>query len=104
VSADPKVEHGQVGKPLWQQRIDVQFPPRSVGHEAEYRLQQGKDRTRRSRLWHVRPEILHRETSLVAFDSRVEFRQLIGKKMTCGVANVTGDPCRFNAEAVALEA
>jgi len=47
---------------------------------------------------------LHRETSLVAFDSRVEFRQLIGKKMTCGVANVTGDPCRFNAEAVALEA
>src|SRR6185295_13932565 len=103
-SADAKVEHGQVGKPSWQQRIDVQFAPRSIGNEAKYRLQQGKDRTRRPGLWHVCPEILHRKASLVAFDRRIEFRQLIGQEVTCGVADVAGDPCHFNAEAIALEA
>jgi hypothetical protein len=34
VSANAEVEHGQVGKPSWQQGIDVQFSPRSIGHKA----------------------------------------------------------------------
>src|SRR5262249_39705092 len=104
MSADTKVEHRQVGKPSWEQGIDVQFSSRRIGHKAKYCLQQGEDRTGSPRLWHVCPEILHRETSLVAFDRRVEFRQLIGQEMTRGVADVAGDPCHFDAEAIALEA
>src|SRR5262249_2194717 len=104
VPADSKVEHCQIGKPRGQRRIDVQFSPRGIRYEAKYRLQQGKHRTRWQSLRHVCPEILHREALLVALDGRIEFRQLIGQEVTCRLADIAGDPCRFDAKTVTLEA
>src|SRR6266849_1203359 len=72
VSADTKVEHGQVGQPLRQQRIYVKLSPRCVRHEPQHRLHQCEDRARRPGLRYIGPKILDRETRFVALDRRIE--------------------------------
>src|SRR6185312_14808076 len=66
VTADAKIEQRQVGQPLRQQRVDIQFSAWCVRYDPEHRVHEGKNRTGSPSLGHIRPKILYRKAIFVA--------------------------------------
>src|ERR1051326_8303437 len=77
---------------------------RSVGPEAQERLEQMKRAARGPRLRHVRGEVLDGKGSGAALDPRVELGQPMTREAAGGLGNVARDTRRFRGKPVALEA